>query len=203
MKSIILASSLALSNIALAANEPIEFNTAENFDIPKSTDIVPDLVIQEINPSKVSYIKLGASLVYGELGFGRRYFDYDHHSARDHSLNLYPIGFVLPGGVISYKYSILNYQKGPSLKKYSGFGLELGVSVPYVAPIPNIELIWGRQLDQKNMSNWIQVGVNLLPVGAGVVLIAIGGHEHGTWNNAGPLLVLATAMSAVTITYAF
>ncbi|NGX26992.1 MAG: hypothetical protein K940chlam6_00919 [Chlamydiae bacterium] len=199
MRFFILTSSLALANITLAATDSVETQELSQSDAPI------EISIEDVAPKRVPYVMLSGACLYGGVSVGFRSFDYDLYTARDHSFGVYALGYDLElGGLLSYKYSRLKYKMNSPQKKYMGLGFEVGVfarnwSFSKPIPVPNIQLIFGREFGEESMRKWGEVGVNVLPVALGIGIIAQGGLQ----GSFGPLMLALVGMSAVTVSYAY
>jgi len=187
--SCFLFSAVASSMVSAVAEEPIA--PVERIEMPISAPFSqPELIPNKKHTN--SYFKVGGNLIYGSIAFGSRTGNYELGKAHDQTLNIYALGWILPA--VSYKYSYLSYKK--DTKFYVGLGLEaIALFVPSgrILPLPNLELIFGKEHD--GSPKWTQVGINLLPLTVGV----IGLIERG------PFIEIAAAacISAVSVSWAF
>lgn len=122
------------------------------------------------------YFKVGSTPVIQNIGFGRREHDIQKCQGKDLAFNAYfysPHIFKKHDQIFvpSLKYSFLKYRKPLINSSYYGVGFELGAFVNYgtIIPIPNVELVWGKELKSQHFS---QFGINLVPTVGGLILIA-------------------------------
>jgi len=166
-------------------------------------DPIPTFEIEEKLSDNAPYFKFGICPLHSDLGVGfrRHHCALDFKKAEDHSINLFCPHVPDLGCLVTYKYSHIKYRNSSS-NKYMGVGFELGVGVlewdRLFAPIPNIELIFGRDYGKGSTCKWGQLGINLLPVAIGVY-----GLIEDYRNPYIAIVEGIIAMSAVTYTWAF
>ena len=121
-----------------------------------------------LNKKSFTYWKVGSNaLASANFSIGSRVkFGVENHHAFDISFNGRALGYAIP--MISLKSSYLYYN---NKNYYIGAGAEGGiVFIEFWGrlskiPIPNVEVILGREFISKyNKNKFIQVGIDLLPV---------------------------------------
>lgn len=157
------------------------FSKLNNYEFPK----IKDSELEKIK-NKYLYFKVGATPFVGNIGFGQRNHDILECKGSDLAFNVHFCPFVLYSNqncfYTSIKYSFLKYKKPLINSSYFGVGYELGSFLDFtdhgitLVPIPNIELVWGKELKSNHFS---QFGINLVPAVAGLALvIADNGQGH-------------------------
>lgn len=122
---------------------------------------------QFIEPSSHFYFKVGTSIAYQEIGFGKRFTDLSVGSGHDFAFNikispLLSTRYTLP----SLEYAWLFYEtpsRAVDYYKYSGIGLEVGALMEknhFRGPIPNPKIVWGKEYTSGRFSQW---SLNLIP----------------------------------------
>ncbi len=200
------------SSAILVAEEPFQKSDA----LPEVTEQALDKIelneqdLKEIVKPKDSYyyLKLGASPLVQNVGFGHRSRDIKKRRANDFTVNCH--AFLLGLGkrndlfLPSFKYSYLKYKDPIIRSSYFGVGYELCVLLKTShgrilrTVIPNIELVWGSERDNFHFS---QFGINLLPTAVVIYLATMGALGERGSDSAGFAFLGAVASSAAAISY--
>jgi len=157
-------------------------------------------------PNVYGYFKLGSSFLIQNIGVGSRYHNFETYKGHDLSFNMHVIlcgmgkrnDIFLP----SLKYDFLKYKLDNS--QYFGIGGEIGLVAKYKGGVesfyPNIELIWGKERKQLRFT---QFSINLLPAAASVVGLIFTTFGSGNERNAGFVVSVLGALTAIEYTIAF
>jgi len=150
------------------------------------------------------YTKVGATLLFQNIGWGSRTHNLTEKTGFDTSFNTnICIPALIDGGFLafpSYKYTTLKYRNATLNSRYTGVGYELGLLTlsgkggTLILPFPNIEFVWGTERDNMRFS---QLGFNVIPAAS---LIA-GGFMASTSRKGGldGIIFAAGAIAASTV----
>lgn len=171
-------------------------------DLEKQSDLNKTLA----TPENYGYFKFSTSVLFQQIGYGRRSRNLDNLKGRDWSINarLCLFGINNDGFLPSFKYSFLKYANSSPNSSYWGIGGELIAITEWKGRfdgvLPNIEIFWGKEREKIHFT---QFGINLLPAATCLVYSCMGIREMGRGENWASLGALASALIICEFTFGF